>query len=168
MAQKTCSDWYTCFLRVWCLQIHYEGVSGPQSRQFWPCKSCDFLEKKFFNIRAPRVNYRTLKRQDTPIKVIRLKITNWEFILHDGGSTRCVLFKMATVAIFDFETLLPFLYHLTDRHQKYSRNIRTSIWNISMTSAMHSCKISRRWLPPFWISKTVAICLLFDQSSPNL
>jgi len=25
MAQKTCSDWYTCLFRVWCLQIHYEG-----------------------------------------------------------------------------------------------------------------------------------------------
>jgi len=34
-----------------------------------------------------------------------LRITNWEFISRDGGSTGRVLFKMAAAAILDFEKL---------------------------------------------------------------
>jgi len=39
MAQKSCSDWYTCLLEVWCLQIYYEGVHGPKNRQILTRKS---------------------------------------------------------------------------------------------------------------------------------
>jgi len=51
---------------------------------------------------------------------------------------------------------------------KISGNIRTSIWNISMSSEMHICWNSWWWSPPSWILKTVVISLLFDQSSLNL
>jgi len=36
---------------------------------------------------------------------------------------------------------------------KISGNIGTSIWNISITSEIHSCKKSSWQLPPSWISK---------------
>jgi len=41
MAQKSCSDWCTCLLGVWCRQIYYEGVCGPKNRQILTRKSLD-------------------------------------------------------------------------------------------------------------------------------
>jgi len=38
MAQKSCSDWYTCLLGVWCLQIYYEGSAVRKTAKFWPVK----------------------------------------------------------------------------------------------------------------------------------
>jgi len=72
--------------------------------------------------------------------------------------------------IFDIEKLLPFHYYLTDRHQ-ICGNIGTSTWNISMTSEMHKCivaKIQDGDNQHLIFRKTVAISLLFDQSSPIL
>jgi len=42
MAQKSCCNWYTSLLRIWCLHIHYEGVSGPKNRQILTSKSLNF------------------------------------------------------------------------------------------------------------------------------
>jgi len=41
MAQKSCSDWWTCLLRGLCLQNHYEGVTDPNNRQILTRKSLD-------------------------------------------------------------------------------------------------------------------------------
>jgi len=59
MAQKTSSDWYRCLLKVWCLQIQYEGVSGPKIAKFWTVKvgTCRFLAKNASTLEPPRVNY---------------------------------------------------------------------------------------------------------------
>jgi len=55
MAQKLCSHWCTCLLRVWWFQIHYEGISGPKNRQILTRRSLHFrfVARNRCNIRAP-------------------------------------------------------------------------------------------------------------------
>jgi len=44
MAQKSCSDWYTCLLQVSCVQIYYDGVCSPKNHQILTRKSLDFAD----------------------------------------------------------------------------------------------------------------------------
>jgi len=74
---------------------------------------------------------------------------------------------MVAAAVLDFDKLLSFLNYLTIV-TKIIGNLRTSIWNISMMSKMHCSRIQDGGRPRVEFRKTVAISLLFDQSSPNL
>ena len=77
-------------------------------------------------------------------------------------------FKTAAVAIVDFEKLLTFLDSLTNSHQIWW-DVVNSMKNAfieSKNSAM--IRIRDGGCHPLELRKTVAISLLFDQSSPNL
>jgi len=72
--------------------------------------------------------------------------------------------KIPTADILDYEKLLPFLYYFTDRHQNQWKHLDF----ISLTSEMHIWKIQDGGRCHLEFRKTVVICFLFDQSTPNL
>jgi len=169
MAQKSWTDWCTWLLRVWCLQIHYEGVSGPKNRQIFTHKSLNrFLVKKIALHYSPWEKA-TLKSQDTPIKVTFL-IENYKLGFHfswwwfnrkctfqDGGCHHLEFRKTAAISL-EFDPSSP----------KLMETLRLRFGTYWWRQKCIYSKIKyggRRYLE---FRKTVAISLLFDQSSPNL
>ena len=157
IAQTTCSVSYTCLLGVWCLKIHFQGVSGPKNTKIstrfrtWPICSGNL-----FSIRALRSKL-PLNVKITPQKLdFWLEVTNQEFLSHNGGSTGRVIFKMAAAAILNFENWLPFHYYWTNRHQ-----IWLECWESDIE---RNCCIQNAYSPKFKMA--TAAFLNFEKRLP--
>jgi len=58
MAQKkTCSDWYTCLFRVWCLKFTLKESPDQKTAKLEPVKSGLFCKKIALTLEPLRVNY---------------------------------------------------------------------------------------------------------------
>jgi len=172
MDPKTCSDWYTCHVRVWCLQIYYEGSSVQKTAKFGPHKSYFF-------------DWKLQTRNSFLVMVVQPKVYFWRWRLPPSWIWKTAaissLFdrsspKLVEALALRFGTMTSELHSLKNSRWwsppswiskncchysthwaiiiTFNANIATLIWSLSMTSEMHSCKNSNRRSPPSWISKT--------------